>query len=121
MVSKFIQHGDSVFYAVAARVPGPRVGYLVQWRRVGTNTRSRDQTYKIIGTEAELYFGNVDGSVWTDLSNVAVAPPMELSQLKGIQTYRHLHGALGDDAASTLQTAPESMALEQLRHEVGAR
>ncbi len=87
MVGKFVQHKDSIFYSLAALVPGPQGGYVVEWRRVGANTRSRDQTSKIIGTEAGLYFGNSDGSVWTDLSAAVPAPPMELTRLKGIQTY----------------------------------
>lgn len=102
LVGKFTQHGDSVLYPIAARVPGPQGGYVVQWRRVGTTARTREQTLKIIGTGAELYFGNSDGSVWTDLTGGVPAPPIELNRLNGILTYDR-SGARGEVLASVAE------------------
>jgi len=87
MIGKLVQHRDSLFYPVAARVPGATGGYLVLWRRVGTAVRSREQITKLIGSGAQLYVGNTDGSVWTDLTGPVAGPPIELSRLKGVQTY----------------------------------
>lgn len=102
VVGKLIQHRDSIFYPIAARVPGQPGGYVVQWRRVSTAPKTREQTLKIIGTEAELYFGNSDGSVWTDLTNPAGPPPVELSRLDGIQTYTR-PGGRGDVMAAAAE------------------
>jgi signal transduction histidine kinase len=87
VVGKFTQHRDSIFYPIAARVPGQPGGYLVQWRRVATAPEAPEQTSRFLGTEADLYFGNADGSVWTDLTNLAAAPPIELARVNGTQTY----------------------------------
>jgi signal transduction histidine kinase len=54
---------------------------------VGTAVRSREQITKLIGSGAQLYVGNTDGSVWTDLTGPVAGPPIELSRLKGVQTY----------------------------------
>lgn len=86
-IGNFIQVGDSVVFPVVARIAGQPAGYLVQWRQIGTAPRAREQTSRIIGTESELYFGNADGSLWTDLSGVAAAPSIEMSKLGGIQTF----------------------------------
>jgi signal transduction histidine kinase len=99
VVGKFVQHRDSIFYPIAARVPGQPAGYVVEWRRVATTPQTREQTSQIIGTEAELYFGNSDGSLWTDLTGVAEPPPVELAALDGIQTYTR-SGSRGEVLAS---------------------
>ena len=86
-VGRFIQVKDSILYPVAALVPGQRGGYVVQWRRVGTAPRAREQMSTIIGTEARLYFGNSDGSLWTDQTSAVAAPPVELTRLTDVQSY----------------------------------
>lgn len=75
--------GDSVIYAVAAPVPGPGRGYLVQWRRLTGSGRSRDQLTQLIGSAARLYVGNRDGSLWTDLT-ARVPAPMPTSRLAAL-------------------------------------
>ena len=86
-VGNFTVVGDSIVYPVVARVAGQTAGYLVMWRRSGMSPRALEQTGRIIGSEAELYFGNADGSLWTNLSSVAPAPSIEASKLSGLVTY----------------------------------
>jgi signal transduction histidine kinase len=87
VVGKFILVGDSIVYPVVARVAARPAGYVVHWRRIGSAPRALEQTGRIIGSEAELHFGNADGSLWTNLSTVAPAPSIETSKLGGILTY----------------------------------
>jgi signal transduction histidine kinase len=83
----FLLVGDSIVYPVTARVGGQTGGVLVQWRRIGVGQQAREQTGRIFGRQAELYFGNADGSLWTNLSGVAEAPSIEASRLNGIVSY----------------------------------
>jgi PAS domain S-box-containing protein len=50
------------------------VGYLVETRRLGAG-QSLLFVRDLIGSGASFLLGNSDGSLWTDLSGVAVAPP----------------------------------------------
>ena len=54
---------------VAAVVDGTRpVGYVVRWRRItAASKETRDQLSTLLGGNAQLYFGNDRGDVWTDL------------------------------------------------------
>jgi signal transduction histidine kinase len=53
-----------------------RVGYVVRWRRIGTATKeAREQLAALLGGNAQLYFGNDNGDLWTDLIGVAPKPP----------------------------------------------
>ena len=87
VVGQLTQYRDSIVYPVAARVPGQPGGYVVVWRRVSTAPRAREQISRLIGSEAQLYFGNADGSVWTDMTGLAPAPPIDLTGLNGVLTY----------------------------------
>jgi len=104
VVGKFTQHSDSIFYPIVAQVPGQPGGYLVQWRRVATAPQAPEQTSRFIGTEADLYFGNSDGSVWTDLTKPAAAPPIVLTGVTGIQTYSR-PGNRGEVLAAVAQVS----------------
>lgn len=99
VVGKLIQLRDTIYYAVVAPIPGAQGGYVVQWRRVGTAAKAREQLSKIIGTQARLYFGNADGSLWTDLNTAVAAPPVELSGFTTVQSYARA-GDPGDVLAS---------------------
>lgn len=77
----FVSNGDSgrlgrlhnadnlVVYpvVVAATNDGRLAGYLVKWRRMLTRRGDLDQLSNLLGTDARLYFGNNDGSLWTDM------------------------------------------------------
>lgn len=64
---------DSVFYPVSARVRGTD-NYLVVWRRLGSTGGARRQLSQLIGSDATVLLGNVDGSLWTDLDGAVVRP-----------------------------------------------
>ncbi|HXD77069.1 MAG TPA: ATP-binding protein, partial [Puia sp.] len=90
-VGKFYIIRDSVFYPVVARISaGHRpVGYLVRWRSLQTTPQAIAQLSQLLGAKATLYFGNNDGSVWTDMLKQVPAPPVDIHHFSGIVTYGH--------------------------------
>ncbi len=72
------EDGDSIIYPVVARIAGAVPGYLVNWRRVSTAPQTRAAISRILGSQAAFYFGNRDGSLWTDLGRPAGPPPMSI-------------------------------------------
>lgn len=82
-VGNFKLVGDSIVFPLVARVAGQSTGYLVQWRRLGTGARAQERIGRIIGSEADLHFGNADGTLWTSHAQVAAPPSIEASKLVG--------------------------------------
>ncbi|HKW47163.1 MAG TPA: ATP-binding protein [Gemmatimonadaceae bacterium] len=66
----------TVVYDVIAPVLADQdtLGYLVETRRLGSG-QSLQFMRDLIGSGASFLLGNADGSLWTDLSGVVVAPP----------------------------------------------
>jgi signal transduction histidine kinase len=81
--------GDSLVYPVAEQVTdhGRVQGWVVQWRRVTTSARGREQTVRLIGSNAGLYIGNDLGDVWTDLLHVTPKPPVDVRHAQGFLEY----------------------------------
>ena len=75
-VGAFLLRGDTIEYPVVAPVgdSSQPLGHLVQWRIIQASGDERGALQDLIGTGAELYVGNRDGSVWTDLVGVAEGP-----------------------------------------------
>lgn len=78
---------DTIVYPVAARVAGGENLVVVQWRRMASSGRSREQLTRLIGSDASLFVGNVTGNQWTDLQRPIVGPPSAAAALRGPQTY----------------------------------
>lgn len=69
---------DSIYYAIVASITDADkqvVGYLVRWRFQKSTARAVEQFSQILGNNTALYVGNLNGSVWTDLSKVVTGPP----------------------------------------------
>ncbi|HVU98248.1 MAG TPA: ATP-binding protein [Puia sp.] len=68
-IGRIYLSGDSMFYPSIARIyrgASPE-GYLVRWRPVRTSPKAVVQLSQLLGTKAALYFGNDDGTLWTDM------------------------------------------------------
>jgi signal transduction histidine kinase len=68
-VGRLYLAGDSMFYPIVAQVKrgDKAAGYLLRWRPVRTTQKAITQLSRLLGSKATLYFGNADGSLWTDL------------------------------------------------------
>jgi signal transduction histidine kinase len=73
---KLIQNGETILYPAVAEIPDWPAGYLVTWRRVSFSEQVRQQLSEILGSEATFYYGNADGSLWTDLGGPTAGPPV---------------------------------------------
>jgi hypothetical protein len=94
------EHADSVAFGgfrqlsdtllvvpVVAPVTGRPGVHMVQWRRAVAAPRIQEQVARILGSEARLLFGNLDGSLWTDFNSVIPAPPLDPAQVRGLLTF----------------------------------
>ena len=81
-----------VAYPVVAAVKsdaGKPIGYLVRWRRLSATPEARKELTDLLGSNATLYFGNLQGDVWTDTEKAAAKPPPGLqSTLQAIHYAR---------------------------------
>lgn len=68
-VGKFYLGGDSMYFPIVATVSNGSkpVGYLFRWRTVRATQKTLTQLSQLLGAKAALYFGNFDGTLWTDL------------------------------------------------------
>jgi PAS domain S-box-containing protein len=76
-VGKIYAFGDSLYYPVITDIEqsNSRIGYLVKWRILQAKSGAVDRLSQLMGTDARLYIGNADGSVWTDMIKTVKAPP----------------------------------------------
>jgi signal transduction histidine kinase len=72
---------------VVARVPRDPEAYHVLWRRTATRSRVQEQAQRIIGSGANILFGNADRSLWTDFASPIPALPVELPSQDGMFRY----------------------------------
>lgn len=107
-VSPFYVHGDRVAFEVSVPVQheGRHLGHLVQLRIVRSGTTNTAAIEELIGSEATLLFGNVDGSLWTNLAEIVRGP---VAPQPGRYT-REGRALLG--ASASIEGTPWSIAVE---------
>ncbi len=90
VVGRFHMIGDSVVFAVVSRVRLGRrvVGYVVHWRMISSSPDARRAASLLIGAGGRILVGNTTDSVWSDLEAATAAPPVNLSQTRGMVTYQ---------------------------------
>ena len=81
--------GDSLVFPViiAVTVGGKPTAYVVNWRRVGTSPEATRRLTELIGADAALLVGNVEGDVWTNLSARVEGPPVDVRGRQGLIGY----------------------------------
>ena len=88
-VGPFRAVGDAIVYPVGAPVitdATPR-GYVVQWRLVTLSPQAREQVSRLIGSNGHLFVGNTANDVWTDLSRLVGAPPVDVVHADSVLRY----------------------------------
>lgn len=86
---RFYLVGDSLYFPIIVKVTGEGkpLGHLILWRHVQATPEAIAQLSRLLGAKAAFYFGNNDGSLWTDLLRPVAAPPMANGSLRNIVTY----------------------------------
>ena len=99
-VGKFYVSGDSMYFPVIAAISrdGRPIGYLYRWRTVRATSKSLAQLSQLMGSKAALYFGNNDGSLWTDMLKPVQSPPQVSKQPHTVVTYTRPSGKVIADA-----------------------
>jgi signal transduction histidine kinase len=93
-VGKLYLSGDSMYYPIIAPVMAnqKQVGYLLRWRVVRATPASISVLSRLIGSKASMYFGNNDGSLWTNMLAPVAAPPFDMLNIHKPITYRRPEG-----------------------------
>ena len=75
-VGKLYRVDDTVYYPIVATVADNKriIGYLVRWRVMIATPKALEQLSKLLGTDARLYIGNADESLWTDMRKPVSMP-----------------------------------------------
>jgi PAS domain S-box-containing protein len=86
-----VVNGTPMYPAVAAAKDesGKVIGYLVRWRRLVATPEGRKQLSDLLGSEADVYFGNSRGDVFTDLVQAVPKPPVDLGST--LQSIHYTH------------------------------
>ncbi len=77
-IGRFRLINDTLVAPIVVAVgDGPHpVGYVVRWRRIGTASKETlAQLSTLLGGNAQLYFGNDRGDIWTDAATAVAKPP----------------------------------------------
>ncbi|PYT03448.1 MAG: hypothetical protein DMF60_18365 [Acidobacteria bacterium] len=81
---------DVIAYTAAAAAKddaGKAIGFLVRWRRVSPAANVRKQLSDLLGSQAAVYYGNVDGDIFTDLEKIVPKPPSVLQSTLEVTHY----------------------------------
>ena len=82
---------DAIAHPVVAAIRGDGgrpAGYLVRWRRFSATPEARQKFVDLIGTGAELYMGNGQGEMWTDLVSIVPQPPADVRSIADVTHYK---------------------------------
>jgi len=78
-VGKIYLVNDSMYYPVIATVMKNRkpAGYLLRWRSFQATPKAVEQLSLLMGGKAALTFGDVDGTLWTNMVKPLPKPPFD--------------------------------------------
>jgi PAS domain S-box-containing protein len=81
--------GNSVYYPVVVTVMHQHktIGFLVKWRKMQAKSEAVNRLSQLLGTNAKLYVGNTNGSLWTDMIKPVSAPPSQNNEKDPIFQY----------------------------------
>jgi signal transduction histidine kinase len=82
---------DTIAHSVVVSVRGDGeqpLGYVVRWRRISATPDARKSFVDLLGSGADLYLGNNQGDIWTDLVSPASVPPVDVRQLTDVTHYQ---------------------------------
>ena len=114
-ISKLYRLNDSIFYAVNTSIfdRNQVAGYLLRWRLVRNTSGTVERLKQLIGAHAQIYFGNVDNSMWTDMNRPITSPaPVDISQPRKIYEYHNEKGLKYEAAAKPIRNTPWQVMVE---------
>ncbi len=94
-IGEIVQSADSLFYPIFIPLTQNKItlGYVVRWRILTASAKAIRQFNDLIGTDANMYVSNADGTLWTDLRAAVPAPfDLDTARLKAPFTYKNSDG-----------------------------
>ena len=69
---------NSLYYPIVVTITEQNklLGYVVRWRKMANSSKGVEQLSKLMGTDGNLYIGNTDGTLWTDMIKPVSAIPI---------------------------------------------
>ena len=114
-ISRLFKVGDSIFYAINTSIIDKNqvTGHLLRWRIVRNTPGTVERLTRLIGTQAQIYFGNNDNSLWTDMSK-PITPPfsVNVSDPKKLYEYKSEKGATFEAVARPIRNTPWQVMVE---------
>jgi PAS domain S-box-containing protein len=104
-VGKFYYIKDSIYYPILVPVKENNkvLGIIARWLTIKATPKSLEQLSHILGSGSKLYFGNADGSLWTDGMKPINFPQISIKEhIKPIQ-YLSLNNV---DAIASVRQIP---------------
>ncbi len=114
VVSPLYLYADTVRYVIIVAVTsGTRtLGYVVLRQPVMATAPARRQLTRLIGSEVTIHVGNADGSLWTDLTGPAPAPPIAITGDTTLLQYQRPGTGGQFAAARRMEVVPWSVLVE---------
>jgi PAS domain S-box-containing protein len=90
VIGQLYSIGDSICFPVIAVISenSRLIGYLAKWRHMQTRLSTVNQIAKLIGAEAKLYVGNIDGTLWSNFVRPIPAPSTDSTNCNILQYSR---------------------------------
>ena len=94
-ISKFYILERHIYWAATAPVMKNEktIGYITKWRLVLASPGAIKQLSKLLGSNALLYVGNINGNLWYNLSEIIPNPPVTMRGKQGIVEYSRVKGS----------------------------
>ena len=89
MVGRLYKAGDSVYYPIISSIFDNKsiIGYMIRWRMMSISAPALSQIKNLLGPGSNLYVGNRNGIVWSDLQRSV--SPIPFSQQPGNNITRY--------------------------------
>ncbi|MBS1504923.1 MAG: PAS domain S-box protein, partial [Bacteroidetes bacterium] len=91
---KFYYVKGATYYPIIASVTRKKhiIGYLVCWKILPASQKAVDQLSQLMGSGANLYIGNSDGSFWTNTIKPVSGLHLNTNTVRGPFTFRNADG-----------------------------
>jgi signal transduction histidine kinase len=93
-VGKVYKLKNGVYFPIISAVSDKKqvIGYLVTWKSLLVKQKDVEQFSQIVGIGANIYIGNADGSLWTNLIKPIPGVPFKIGQVNKLISYTDSNG-----------------------------
>lgn len=93
-VGKIYRVKNDVYFPIISAVSDKKqvIGYLIIWKSLLVTPKAVEQFSQIVGIGANIYIGNVDGSLWTNLIKPLPGVPFKINQVNKLISYTNPGG-----------------------------